>query len=318
LPSLTRFAVISDTHLAAPRTPDGMWNNVTCLSASHDLLRAAVTDIASAGISQVMLLGDVSDQGDYDMIAAAIRAVTSAGMEAWAVPGNHDVSVAPDALMEAVRRSPGSTLISEERPGGWPGIAVCGHLLRSDDGGQTCEAITVPDPAGIRARLLLYASHYPVISQHGRLRVAGLRYPGDLRNLSHVAERVARFEGPVLVLHGHLHAVAVKHAGPALQIGVPAAVEWPHAWTAVALKVTPSAVTVRTTLSGPGSSTWPSSSTLAAISRRWCRSARRNCTANWTANSLSGDTGAWSRWRCSPPLSAACFGPRRLRLLRSW
>ena len=82
----TRFAVLSDTHLAPAETPDGMWHNITCLSASADLLRAAVADIASAGIGQVVLLGDMSDRGDRGMIAAALQAVTSFGMRAWAVP----------------------------------------------------------------------------------------------------------------------------------------------------------------------------------------------------------------------------------------
>jgi hypothetical protein len=66
-------------------------------------------------------------------------------------------------------------------------------------------------PARMRARLLLWASHYPVLSQRGRFRAAGLRYPGDLRNLSHVAKRIARFDGPVLVLHGHERGNRVAH-----------------------------------------------------------------------------------------------------------
>ena len=142
--SLMRFAVLSDTHLAPPGTPDGIWNNVTCLSASNDLLSAAVAEIASAGIGHIALLGDVSDRGDPGMIAAALRAVTGAGMHAWAVPGNHDVSVSPDALTEAVKRSPGSTVIREERLDGWPDVTVCGHTLHSDDGGNTCEATACP------------------------------------------------------------------------------------------------------------------------------------------------------------------------------
>jgi Calcineurin-like phosphoesterase len=275
---LVRFAVLSDTHLAPAGTQDGMWNNVTCLSASHELLRAAVADIASAGISQVVLLGDVSDRGDQDMIAAALAAITGAGLRAWAVPGNHDVSVSPDALPQAVRRSPGCTLISQDHLEAGPGIAVRGHRLRSDDSGQTCEAIDVPDPAGMRARLLLWASHYPVLSQRGRFRAAGLRYPGDLRNLSHVARCIARFDGPVLVLYGHLHATAVKHAGPLLQVGVPAVIEWPHAWTEAALHLTASGtLTLHTTLR-PIPGTWPApqiGTTLAGAIQNWTYTAGR-------------------------------------------
>ena len=42
MPRSARFAVLSDTHLAPAGTPDRAWNNPMRLSASHDLLRAAV------------------------------------------------------------------------------------------------------------------------------------------------------------------------------------------------------------------------------------------------------------------------------------
>jgi Calcineurin-like phosphoesterase len=281
VPTDARFAVLSDTHLAPPGTPDGMWNNVTCLSTSHDLLAAAVADIAAAGIGDVVLLGDVSDGGDPRMIAKALQVVTTAGMRAWTVPGNHDATVSPDAIAEAVKLSPGSTLIAQECPDSWPDIAMYGHGLRSNDRGQTCEAINLPNPAGICAQLLLWATHYPVLSQYGRFRTSGLRYPGDLRNLSDIATCITRFNGPVLILHGHLHAAAIKHAGPMLQIGVPAAVEWPHAWTEAKIKITESEITVQTALK-PIPGTWPASVTTTVLcktiqnwtftSRRWVES----------------------------------------------
>ncbi len=277
--SLARFAVLSDTHLAPPGTPDGMWNNITCLSVSHDLLGAAMADVASAGISQVVLLGDISDRGDLGTITAGLDAVTRAGTRALAVPGNHDVSVSPDALARAVERSAGSTLISQQRLDACPDIAVSGHGLRSGDGGQTCDAISLPDPGGTRARLLLWASHYPVLSLQERFGAARLRYPGDLRNLSHVAGRVARFNGPVLVLHGHLHAADVSNAGPVLQISVPAVVEWPHAWIETVIQVATGIVTVQTTLrSIPGA--WPAPAavtTLAEPIQNWTYTA-----GHWT------------------------------------
>jgi hypothetical protein len=271
MPPLARFAVLSDTHLSPAGTPDGMWNNVTCRSLSPELLGAAVADIASSGIGQVILLGDVSDGGEPGMIAAALTAITAAGMRVWAVPGNHDVIGSPDALTEAAAGQPDVTVLREHHRDMSPDVVVAGHGLRSHDGGRTCEAIGVPDPAGAGGRLLLWATHYPVLSQEERFRAAGLRYPGDLRNLSHVAERVGRFDGPVLVLHGHLHAAAAGQAGPVLQIGVPAAVEWPNAWTEVTLEVTPDAITAATAMHRiPGS--WPppvAVTTLAQPAQDW-------------------------------------------------
>lgn len=213
------------------------------------------------------------------MITAGLDAVTRAGMRAWAVPGNHDVSVSPDALAQAVGRSAGSTLISQQRLDPCPDIAVSGHGLRSGDGGQTCEAISLPDPGGTRARLLLWASHYPVLSLRERFRAARLRYPGDLCNLSHVAGRVARFNGPVLVLHGHLHAADVSNAGPVLQISVPAVVEWPHAWIETVIQVATATVTVQTALR-PVPGRWPAPAavtTLAEPIQNWTYT-----TGHWT------------------------------------
>jgi Calcineurin-like phosphoesterase len=277
MPSLTRFAVLSDTHLSPAGTPDGMWNNVTCRSAARDLLAAAVADIASAGLTRVILLGDVSDDGEPAMIAAALETITGAGLRVCAVPGNHDVIRSPGALAEAAGGRLDVTVLAEWHHAPSPDIVVVGHGLRSHDGGRTCEAIGVPDPASARGRLLLWASHYPLLSQQDRFRAAGLRYPGDLRNRGHVAERAGRFGGPVLVLHGHLHAPAVAQAGPVLQIGVPAAVEWPNAWTEVTLEVTADAVTAATALHRiPGC--WPdpvAATTLAQPAQNWTHAAGR-------------------------------------------
>ena len=275
MPSPARFAVLSDTHMSPAGTPDGKWNNVTCRSLCRELLAAAVTGIASSGIGQVILLGDVSDGGEPAMIAAALAAITGAGLRVFAVPGNHDVILSPDALAEAATGHPDVTVLGEQHQEMRPDVVLAGHGLRSHDGGRTCEAIEVPDPGGAGARLLLWASHYPVLSQQDRFRAAGLRYPSDLRNLGHVAERVGRFDGPVLVLHGHLHASAVGQAGPVLQIGVPAVVEWPNAWTELTLEVAPDAVTVATALHRiPG--TWPEAvavTTLAQPAQHWIHAA---------------------------------------------
>lgn len=269
--TLARLAVLSDTHLAPPGTPDGMWNNITCLSASHDLLGTAVADIASAGVSQVLMLGDISDRGDPGTIKAGLDTVIRAGMRALAVPGNHDVSVSPDALAQAVERSPGSHVLGHQHHDTCPDMAMFGHGLHSGDGGQTCDAIGIPDPAGTRARLLLWASHYPVLSRQDRFHAARLRYPGDLRNLSYVAGCIGRFKGPVLVLHGHLHAADVSKVGPVLQIGVPAIVEWPHAWIETVVQVDAEIVTVQTRLR-PVAGPWPrprADTTLAPVSQNW-------------------------------------------------
>lgn len=69
---------------------------------------------------------------------------------ALAVPGNHDVTVSPDALARAVERTARSTLISQRRLDACPDVAVSRHRLRSG-GGQTCDAISLP-PGGRQLR----------------------------------------------------------------------------------------------------------------------------------------------------------------------
>lgn len=266
-----RFAVMSDTHLAPGGAQDGRWNNVLRRSVSGDLVEAAVGDIATAGHDLVMLLGDVSDLGSAAAVRTVLAAASAAGLQPWAVPGNHDVSSDPDTVAQAVAGCAGSVAVRQERLGGPGQILVCGPGLRSQDGGQTCQATGLPDLAGQRSRLLLWASHFPALSMASRLRTLGLRYSGDLENLPDVQAVIGGFGGPVLVLHGHLHTSVVGQDGPVLQIGVPAIVEWPHAWTEVSIKLTGDEVIVTTALI-PVSGAWSSAdvnTVLDGTEQRW-------------------------------------------------
>ena len=100
----------------------------------------------------------------------------------------------------------------------------------------------------LAARLLVWACHYPLISQAEVLLAAGLRYPGDLTNLAAARRAAERQADPILVLHGHLHAAVTVPDGRILQLGFPALVEWPHAWTDVRLDVSPGQAMIRTAL----------------------------------------------------------------------
>jgi len=248
---------MSDTHLTPAGAEDGRWNNILRRSVSGELVQAAVGDIAAAGHDRVMLLGDVSDLGTADAVRTVLDAASAAGLQPWAVPGNHDVSSDPDTVAQAVAGCAGSVAIHHEQLGEPGQILVCGPGLRSQDGGQTCHATGLPDLAGESSRLLLWASHYPALSMASRLRSLGLRYSGDLDNLPDVQAVIGRFGGLVLVLHGHLHTSVTGQDGPVLQIGVPAIVEWPHAWTEVSIELTRDEVTVTTTLI-PVSGDWSS------------------------------------------------------------
>jgi 3',5'-cyclic AMP phosphodiesterase CpdA len=208
---------MSDTHLTPAGAEDGRWNNILRRSVSGELVQAAVGDVAAAGHDRVIVLGDVSDLGAADAVRTVLDAASAAGLQPWAVPGNHDVSSDPDTVTQAVAGCAGSVAIRHEQLGGPGQILVCGPGLRSQDGGQTCHATGLPDVRAV----------------------------------------IGRFRGPVLVLHGHLHTSVTGQDGPVLQIGVPAIVEWPHAWTEVCIELTRDEVTVTTTLI-PVSGDWSS------------------------------------------------------------
>lgn len=231
-----RLAVLSDAHLSPAGTPDGVWNNATRRSRAGELLQAALREIAEIGHSTVLVLGDLSDDGSPTMIRSALSAIAEAGLTAWIVPGNHDVALRAEAIDGAADPIHGCTVLHHGSQRLAPGIALVGVSLESTDGGKTCTAVHVPAVGGLADDLLMWAGHYPLLSQEARLRDAGLRYPGDLLNLQRVRQAAERFAGPIVVLHGHLHTAVTRHAGRILQLGCPAVVEWPHAWTDVTVE----------------------------------------------------------------------------------
>ena len=244
--TVIRFAVLSDIHLSPAGTKDGSWHNVTRKSVSAELLRAAVAEIAAAGHERVLVLGDISDDGSPELIRAALTAIGTAGRTAWAVPGNHDAARDPRALEQAAEPLDSCVLLPRRPVHLNDAIALVGNGLRSTDGGLTCAATSLPDVTALAAQLLVWAGHYPLISQADVLQSAGLRYPGDLTNLAVTRRAAERQAGPILMLHGHLHTAVTARDGRMLQLGFPALVEWPHAWTDVRLDVSPARTTIRT------------------------------------------------------------------------
>jgi len=244
--AVTRLAVLSDMHISPAGTPDGRWNNATLRSRSAEILRSALAEIVRAGHSRVLVLGDLSDDGSPAMIGAALSLIEDAGLTAWVVPGNHDTGDSADAIDVAAGgvRQCAVLYRAPLRPG--PGLTLVGAGLETADGGQTCTAVHLPEAAGCADGLLLWAGHYPLLSQRARLRVAGLRYPGDLLNLRQARAATERFPGPIAVLHGHLHTTVTRHAGRILQLGFPAVVEWPHAWTDLTIETSAGGALVQT------------------------------------------------------------------------
>jgi 3',5'-cyclic AMP phosphodiesterase CpdA len=228
------FAVISDIHAAGPLTRDAVWNNTMLFARSLELLGAAIAQIRAAGLTSVLVLGDITQHGDIEYVDRALRALATAGLEVSAVAGNHDVAWSPMTVDLAAADVPGVTVLQPTFDHGLAGLPAGGQPISSEDGGRLCTATAFPDP-GAADGLLVWATHYPVLSRATVVAVAGLRYPGDLLNLGDVQAPLLARTAPTLVLHGHLHLVTVATHGTLLQLGVPALVEWPHAWTTVTI-----------------------------------------------------------------------------------
>lgn len=245
---LFQCAIVSDTHLAPPGAADGRWNNVTRKSIGADLLEALVSSLRASGQHRVLLLGDVSDTGEPQWAEQVLRVLSRASISCWVVPGNHDVAVEARVVAHAATAVPRQHAIEGTVTDLGAGLLLAGHGIESDDGGDTCRAVRVPGTfgaSGTEPRLLLWASHHPLFSERSRLAGAGLRYSGDLENRADVEAAALGFGGPILALHGHLHTWVTSVHGRVLQLGVPAVVEWPHAWTDLQVEADGERLTVR-------------------------------------------------------------------------
>ncbi len=101
-----RVAVIADAHLHAtdadfghgaapvPRPASDVVKSTRVFNETGPVLRHVLRDIADRGIRHVVLLGDLTDDGQPAMLEALQRILDEArasGLTFWAVPGNHDL-----------------------------------------------------------------------------------------------------------------------------------------------------------------------------------------------------------------------------------
>jgi 3',5'-cyclic AMP phosphodiesterase CpdA len=101
-----RLAVIADPHLHDVQADFGQQSGLALRPASDVVkstrvfnetgpaLRCALRDVAARGISDVVLLGDLTDDGQVASLDALQHLLDEArewGLRFWAVPGNHDL-----------------------------------------------------------------------------------------------------------------------------------------------------------------------------------------------------------------------------------
>jgi DNA repair exonuclease len=251
-----RLAVITDSHLCSPDTPYGHWNDRLLLPESWALWREAVDAVAGSDAEAVLLLGDLTNFAETGLLVRGLRELARAGRPIVAVAGNHDVGPSGDALAGAA-----ATLASSKETGPPPtapeltvpgltvspspafgGFHIAGVPIRADgqaDGqgghvlaGQVLDRL----PGGLP---LIVVSHYPVIDIEPDLLAQRLKHPDHLGGLRPLRRQLDRHQGPVIILHGHVHRHHAARRGHILQLSMAPLIENPHAVTLLTLREDP-------------------------------------------------------------------------------
>jgi predicted phosphodiesterase len=134
-----RIGVVSDIHHELPPRPQRRWINDFEPEAVMRRLGEALAGFDRAAVDLVLLLGDLTHDGDERALDEVLVALE--GRRAAAVPGNHDGASIPAGLQPH-------------------GVA----------------ALSAGFGAG---ELFVAVSHFPLLSERERLEAAGLPYAGD-------------------------------------------------------------------------------------------------------------------------------------------
>jgi calcineurin-like phosphoesterase family protein len=238
-----RLGLLADLHLGPPGTPPAEWHGPIEPGLMRGRLAAALTRLARERLDALLLLGDLAHAGDRRSLRWVLHAALSLQLPTFVVPGNHDLDGGDDCWRVAHAEWPeqlrpltarGRTLS--------PRVRIAGQPLTAR--GSARAAAEPPRLRASERRLLLWVTHYPLLEREPVLREAGLAYPDRLEGAAEVAARLARYRGPVLTLHGHLHVADAVAEDRILQLGVPALGERPHRYGILELSADGDRITV--------------------------------------------------------------------------
>lgn len=212
-----RVGVVSDIHVVPDTTKTGEWNEPIRYDRALPRLAQALDWFRDEHVDAVLILGDLSDDGDVESIRDALD-VCAQHLDApgYVLGGNHD--------------APLGTLGHEvdARP---PLAYVNDGLIRSVPFGTAHQRwhgdlrFTVEPHAPKTEDLLILACHYPLISRRRALEARGLRYAGDIEDVEQQTQALSRRRAPTVVLTGHLHVDDAHAEGRVLQLVNPPIVE---------------------------------------------------------------------------------------------
>jgi 3',5'-cyclic AMP phosphodiesterase CpdA len=241
-----QLGLIADVHLNPAGTAPVAWHNPYRLADAAQRFTQALNHCCTAGADAIVVLGDLTHFGDDTSLHTGVALAAACDRPVYIVPGNHDVAVRPDALLTAIAdvSAPGVQLAP---PDGvvLDGVRLAGlaQLSAAPDWGATALALPLLDAWG--DDLVVYLSHYPLLSLAARAQAAGLQYPGDLTNLSLVRVPFCERAAPTIVVHGHAHVRAAEADGVLLQLACAALIEPPFDVSLLTIERTTDATTVQ-------------------------------------------------------------------------
>ena len=256
---MLRLGVLSDLHCELEPT-GSRWINPFEPEHLDRRLDTALAWFAESEVDLILLLGDVVQFANPADLEHAFERLAAAEVAPLAtVNGNHDLRLGEEFSASARRH--GIRLLHDE-PLTLAGVALMGVGI--GPGAVRPQYVGRPGEWGGDARLVVVASHFPVLSEASKVAAAGLPYAGDLVNRADVEAQLLGDPRPKLVLSGHIHSRCSTHAGPLLQLTVGAVIEPP--FDATIVEVDPDGVSRTARRLGPIAETDP---VFAADEERW-------------------------------------------------
>jgi Calcineurin-like phosphoesterase len=225
-----RLGVLTDIHAVRDPARRAGWINPYDFAGALERCRQALELFASARVDRVLLLGDLTHDGDLPSVRKVLK-VAASSVPLLAVGGNHD---SPDPTAQIARAGGDAVGLPSWRAVGADTVRVAGlRALRRTE--RRWAAARRPALATWDDAPVLLASHFPVLSRTRALTERGLPYAGDLIDREAVAEALLARPGPTVVACGHLHVRDSAASGPLLQLGFGALVEPPFDATVLEL-----------------------------------------------------------------------------------
>jgi predicted phosphodiesterase len=225
-----QFGIISEIHAAPPGTPPVSWHNLFPPDFAAGLLQPAVDRLAIKNLDYLVLLGDLTHFADSESLDEVLSVAKGANLPLLVAPGNHDVSKEGGGLNRFQRQLLGhqSLTAAPARMALDAGVEV---MLLAIDYAAASGGYRSSGPHGIRAQesgLLVLFSHFPILPLADRLERAGFAHAGDLLDRAELVETLMQREGPIVVIHGHLHVHDATTERNVLHLSSGALIEPPH------------------------------------------------------------------------------------------